>query len=36
MVGVLMSLCGGGTVGLQEEMVGEEDEYGWAPQQSEM
>ena len=35
-VGALMSLGGGGAVGFQEEMVGEEDEYGWAPQQSEM
>jgi hypothetical protein len=35
-VGALLSLGDGGTVGLQEEMVGEEDEYGWAPQQSEM
>ncbi len=35
-VGALLSLGDGGTVGLQEEMVGEEDEYGWAPQQLEM
>ena len=35
-VDALISLGDGGTVELQEEMVGEEDEYGWAPQQSEM
>jgi hypothetical protein len=35
-VGVLMSLGGSGTVGFQEEVVEEEDEYGWAPPQSEM
>jgi hypothetical protein len=30
-VGALLSLGDGGTVGVQEEMVGEEDEYGWEP-----
>ncbi len=34
-VDALISLGDGGTVELQEEMVGEEDEYGWAPEQAE-
>ncbi len=34
-VDALISLGDGGTVELQEEMVGEEDEYyGWAPEQA--
>jgi hypothetical protein len=34
-VDALISLGDGGTVQLQEEMVGEEDEYnGWAPEQA--
>ena len=36
LIGALMSIGGGGTVGLHEEIVGKEDEDGWAPQQSEM
>jgi diacylglycerol kinase family enzyme len=36
LIDVLMSLGGDGTVGLHEEIVGKEDEDGWAPQQSEM